>query len=217
MPALNHSNMYSKTTLLRLGAQKRGKRREDGIGVSKSQELETLICLVHVSLLQREYVYLADQENASSIDLSNNHSQKHGNGSQFQNSYVYGVFENSINSPLSIITHTGTTSVQRLQVRAPLNDVTNGNTTSSNLIYSEFANIKQWQYRTTHQQIQCPIPNISDDLGRNLQAEADTNLPIRRSQRLTFQKGKAVVNSQQLIIDNIQNDKVVSMSALTGK
>nr|GMD27029.1 hypothetical protein Iba_chr08dCG9850 [Ipomoea batatas] len=111
----------------------------------------------------------------------------------------------------------GTTSVQRVKVRAPLNDVTNGNTTSSNVIYSEFANIKQWQYRTIHQQSQCPIPNISDDLGRNLQAEADTNLAIRRSQRLTFQKGKAVVNSQQLIIDNIQNDKVVSMPALTGK
>nr|GMD13683.1 uncharacterized protein LOC109169864 [Ipomoea batatas] len=88
------------------------------------------------------------QENVSSIVLSNNHTPKHVNGSQFQNSYVYGVFENSINSPLSIITHSGqlikssiacnknqsqsvisneagTTSVQRVKVRAPLNDVTN--------------------------------------------------------------------------------------------
>nr|GMD15690.1 hypothetical protein Iba_chr07cCG2170 [Ipomoea batatas] len=205
MPALNHSNMYSKTTLLRLGAQKRGKRREDGTGVSKSQELETLICLVHVSLLQREYVYLA----------------------------------------------AGTTSVQRLKVRAPLNDVTNvrpskaqcatkvgkndvicpndlqkaiplratSSTTNLQTLSNGSTGFCQCTAvnRTTHQQSQCPIPNLSDDLGRNLQAEADTNLPIRRSQRLTFQKGKAVVNSQQFIIDNIQNDKVVSMSALTGK
>nr|GMC47940.1 hypothetical protein Iba_chr01aCG16060 [Ipomoea batatas] len=44
----------------------------------------------------------------------------------------------------------GTTSVQRVKVRAPLNDVTNGNTFWSNVIYAECANIKQLQYRTIH-------------------------------------------------------------------
>nr|GMD41000.1 hypothetical protein Iba_chr10aCG14840 [Ipomoea batatas] len=101
----------------------------------------------------------------------------------------------------------------------------------------EFATIQRSAVigNTNHQVSQTSRYKIGVDLSRNLEAEfetvqgggqtrtfflnnaeADTNLAIRRSQRLTFQKGKAVVNSQQLIIDNIQNDKVVSMPALTG-
>nr|GMD15847.1 GATA transcription factor 1-like [Ipomoea batatas] len=52
------------------------------------------------------------------------------------------------------------------------------------------------------------MANISDDFSRNLQAEVETNFAIQRSQRLTFQKGTTVVDSQQLRIDNIDTVKV---------
>nr|GMD16207.1 uncharacterized protein LOC109169864 [Ipomoea batatas] len=127
---------------------------------------------------------IPDQENASCIELSNNHTPKHGNGSQFPDPYVYGVFENSINSPLSIITHSG------------------------QLIKSSIACNKN--------QSQSVISN-EDDFSRNLQAEADEIFAIQRSQRLTFQKGTAVVDSQQLLIDNIHTVKVDIMPPLAGK
>nr|GMD79770.1 hypothetical protein Iba_chr13dCG7140 [Ipomoea batatas] len=56
-------------------------------------------------LTSHSHLLSTHQENASCIELSNNHTPKHGNGSQFPDPYVFGVFENSINSPLSIITH----------------------------------------------------------------------------------------------------------------
>nr|GMD92386.1 hypothetical protein Iba_chr14eCG8610 [Ipomoea batatas] len=273
MPALNHSNMYSKTTLLRLRAQKRGKRREDGTEVSKSQELETLICLVHVSLLQREYVYLAGgttsvqrlKVRAPLNDVTNVRPSKAQCTTKVGKNEV--ICYNNLQKAIPLRATSSTPNLQTLSNGSTVMDTTNhqvrqsltssmavdfcrnleqdfatvqrstviGNTNHqvsqtsrykigvdlSRNLEAEFETVQgggqTLSDRTTHQQSQCPIPNISDDLGRNLQAEADTNLPIRRSQRLTFQKGKAVVNSQQLIIDNIQNDKVVSMSALTGK
>nr|GLL46254.1 hypothetical protein Itr_chr14CG08980 [Ipomoea trifida] len=169
MPALNHSNMYSKTTLLRLGAQKRA-------GTTSVQRLKVRAPLNDVTNVRPSKAQCTTKVGKNEV-------------------ICYNDLQKAI--PLR-----ATSSTPNLQT------LSNG---STGICHCTAVS------RTIHQQSQCPIPNISDDLGRNLQAEADTNLPIRRSQRLTFQKGKAVVNSQQLIIDNIQNDKVVSMPALTGK
>ncbi|XP_031106095.1 uncharacterized protein LOC116010718 [Ipomoea triloba] len=109
---------------------------------------------------------------------SNIQSPRSGNGLQQSNHYVFGVFENSINSPLSIITHnlqkmslqiTETGSAELTQLRVPFNDLTNGNY----------------------------LPNCS----------LETNCIMQRSEKRTHESPQVVCNLEELFlnVDRVNN------------
>nr|GMD12417.1 hypothetical protein Iba_chr07aCG3310 [Ipomoea batatas]GMD14129.1 hypothetical protein Iba_chr07bCG3440 [Ipomoea batatas] len=157
----------------------------------------------------------------------------------------FATVQRSGETNTSFLNNATTTSVQRTKVTGPLNDVSNARpskaqcttkvnkksvlccnelqkqipfaATSSTPNGQSLSNLSTVLDRTIHQQSQCTMANISDDFSRNLQAEVETNFAIQRSQRLTFQKGTAVVDSQQLRIDNIDTVKVDIMPPPAGK
>nr|GMC63054.1 hypothetical protein Iba_chr02cCG9680 [Ipomoea batatas] len=89
--------------------------------------------------------------------------------------------------------------------------------TSSTPNGQSLSNLSTVMGRTIHQRSQCMMANIADDFGRNLQAELETNFAIQRSQRLTFDTGPVVLDSQQLRIENIDTVKVDTVPQPAGK
>nr|GMC71516.1 hypothetical protein Iba_chr03bCG3430 [Ipomoea batatas] len=122
----------------------------------------------------------------------------------------FATVQRSGETNTSFLNNAATTSVQRTKVTGPLNDVSNARpskaqcTTKVNkksvLCYNELQ--KQTPFAATSS-----TPN-GQSLSNLSTAEVETNFAIQRSQRLTFQKGTTVVDSQQLLIDNIDTVKV---------